>query len=60
MNIVMISLGSAVISFVFAVVAFNQFFARRKPYQIICPRTADVVHHSNISIQRRKQKEVTS
>ena len=35
MNIVIIPLISTVVSFVFAVTVLDQFFARRKPYQLI-------------------------
>jgi glucan phosphoethanolaminetransferase (alkaline phosphatase superfamily) len=35
MNIVIIPLISIVISFIFAVIVLDQFFARRKPYQLI-------------------------
>ena len=35
MNIAVIPLASSVISFIFAVAVLDQFFARRKPYQLI-------------------------
>ena len=35
MNIVVISLASSTISIVFAVIVLDQFFAKRKPYQLI-------------------------
>ncbi|MFQ6122577.1 MAG: hypothetical protein ACE5LA_05920 [Dehalococcoidales bacterium] len=35
MNIALIPLSSSVVSFVFAVTVLDQFFARRKPYQLV-------------------------